>query len=301
MKKLIMLTVSCMLIISSFGVKAYAGTLDDVINGTEQSTTTTNNQTNETTVETPTTESTTTTAPVTTVENNGSATESTDAYLDNMRKATDLSEPSPGAEKINQGITKVTSFIVQVLSYAVTALLVIRVLLDLCYICLPFTRSILSNGYGGNPEAGAGGMGMQQPGMGGMGMGGMGIGGMGMGGMGGMGMRSGYGMNRGMGMGGMGGIGGMGMQGQSQMGATPAMGRVQWISSAALNAAAAENVLGPDGKSVNPLKKYVGDMVVVLVVTPILLVLAVSGALTSLGFLLGDLLAKAVSNIGNML
>ena len=77
------------------------------------------------------------------------------------------------------------------------------------------------------------------------------------------------------------GMGGM----QGQMGAQPAMGRIQWVSNAALNAAAAESVVGPDGKAVSPFKAYMKDMTVVLVITPVLLVLAISGALTDLGFL----------------
>lgn len=215
----------------------------------------------------------------------------TDEYLESIKQATDLSGPSAGAERVNSGITKVASFIVQILAYFLTAFLVVRVVLDLTYICIPFTRSILANGYGGNPQAG-GGMGMQQPGMGGMGMG-AGMGGMGMGGMGGYGMRGGYGMNR-MGMGGMGG-----MQG-SAPGANPAMGRIQWVSTAALNAVSAESVVGQDGKPVSPLGTYAKDMVVVLVITPILLTLAITGVLTDLGFLLGELITNAVSGIGTM-
>lgn len=207
--------------------------------------------------------------------------------ISSVQDAIDLSEVSPGAQKINKGINKVASFIVQVIAYLITAGLVVRIVLDLCYIGLPFTRSFLANGYQGNSQAGAGGM-PNQGMMGGM-NGGM-NGGMG---MGGYGMHGGYGMNR---MGGM-GMGGM----QGQMGAQPAMGRIQWVSNAALNAAAAESVVGPDGKAVSPFKAYMKDMTVVLVITPVLLVLAISGALTDLGFLLGDLLANAIEGIGGML
>ena len=41
-------------------------------------------------------------------------------------------------------------------------------------------------------------------------------------------------------------------------------------------------------------------MVVVLVITPILLTLAITGVLTDLGFLLGELITNAVSGIGTM-
>ena len=47
-----------------------------------------------------------------------------------------------------------------------------------------------------------------------------------------------------------------GMQQGSQPGATPAMGRIQWISTAALNAVASEQVPGPDGRAQSPLKMY---------------------------------------------
>ena len=210
--------------------------------------------------------------------------------ISSVQEATDLSEVSPGAQKINKGINKVASFIVQVIAYLITAGLVVRIVIDLCYIGLPFTRSFLANGYQGNSQAGAGGI-PNQGMMGGM-NGGMGMGGMNGGmGMGGYGMRGGYGMNR------MGGMGSM----QGQMGAQPAMGRIQWVSNAALNAAAAESVVGPDGKAVSPFKAYMKDMTVVLIITPVLLVLAISGALTDLGFLLGDLLANAIEGIGGML
>ena len=70
------------------------------------------------------------------------------------------------------------------------------------------------------------------------------------------------------------------------------------MSNAALNATAGESTLGPDGKPVNPLKMYAKDMVIVLVITPIMLILAVSGALTQLGLLIGGAIAGAISNIG---
>ena len=216
--------------------------------------------------------------------------------VDKMKEATQLDEPSSGANAVNQGVKKVASFIIQVLAYAITILLVLRVLLDIFYITIPFTRNFLANGHQGNGQAAAGapGMGGMQGGMGGMGMGGM-NGGMGMGGMsGGMGM-GGMGMRGGMGMGGM-----NGMQGGMNQGGTGGLRSIQWVSTAALNAVAAETVIGPDGKAVGPLKVYAKDMIVVLVLTPIFLVLAISGALTNLGFLLGELIARAIAGISNM-
>lgn len=207
--------------------------------------------------------------------------------VNRMKDATKLDGHDPNADKVNQGLKKVISFIVQILSYAATLLLVLRVLLDIIYISIPFSRAILANGYAGSAQA-AGQNGMQG-GMGGM-SGGMG---MGMGGMsGGMG-----GMNH---MGGM--SGGMGMgQPQGQAGASSALGRIQWVSTAALNAAEAEKTVGPDGKAINPLKLYAKDMTIILVLAPLLLVLAVTGVLTRLGILIGTALANFIDGIGNMI
>ena len=289
MKKVLLTVLTSVMLLTLPVTTVHASSLDDVVNGTTQeSNETTVGQSNESSSNTSTSSS----------KSSGSYT-SADEYIENTKNAADLTAvDTAGADKVNEGIRTVAAFIVRILSYFLTAFLVVRVILDLVYIALPFTRSILSNGYAGNPAAGGSGMGMQQPGMGGMGMG-AGMGGMGMGGMGGMGgygMRGGYGMNR-MGMGGM---GGMGMQ-QGQMGASPAMGRVQWVSSAALNAVAAEQMPGPDGKPQSALKAYAKDMRVVLIITPILLTLAITGVLTNLGFLIGDAIAKGIASISGML
>lgn len=220
-------------------------------------------------------------------------------FIAGINKAADLSGQVDGVEEATSGLRFVAAWVVQVLAYGLTVLLAVRVMLDLTYIGLPFTRSFLANGYAGNAQAGAGGMPNSMQGGPGMGMGGMG--GMGMGG--GYGGR--YGGMGGMGMGGMGMGGGMGMQGGMQ----PAnmnqgnniAGRIQWVSNAALNAVAGESTVDPSGKPVGPFKRYMKDMVVVLVMVPILITLAVTGTLTSLGFLIGDLLVDAISGIGDML
>lgn len=290
MKKVLLTVLTSVMLLTLPVTTVHASSLDDVVNSTTQeSNETTVGQNNDSSSNTSNSSS-----------QSSSSYTSADEYIENTKNAADLTTvDTAGADKVNEGIRTVAAFIVRILSYFLTAFLVVRVILDLVYIVLPFTRSILSNGYAGNPAAGGSGMGMQQPGMGmgGMGMG-AGMGGMGMGGMGmgGYGMRGGYGMNR-MGMGGM---GGMGMQ-QGQMGASPAMGRVQWVSSAALNAVAAEQMPGPDGKPQSALKAYAKDMMVVLIITPILLTLAITGVLTNLGFLIGDVIAKGITSISGML
>lgn len=290
MKKVLLTVLTSVMLLTLPVTTVHASSLDDVVNSTTQeSNEATVGQNNDSSSNTSNSSS-----------QSSSSYTSADEYIENTKNAADLTTvDTAGADKVNEGIRTVAAFIVRILSYFLTAFLVVRVILDLVYIALPFTRSILSNGYAGNPAAGGSGMGMQQPGMGmgGMGMG-AGMGGMGMGGMGmgGYGMRGGYGMNR-MGMGGM---GGMGMQ-QGQMGASPAMGRVQWVSSAALNAVAAEQMPGPDGKPQSALKAYAKDMMVVLIITPILLTLAITGVLTNLGFLIGDVIAKGITSISGML
>lgn len=50
-----------------------------------------------------------------------------------------------------------------------------------------------------------------------------------------------------------------------------------------------------------PLKMYIKNMVVVLVLVPVLIVLAATGALTQLGLLIGNLLVGMIGQIGNMI
>lgn len=287
MKRVVSLVATCVLALCITAMPVAASSLDDVVNS-QQTETTTETQT-------PVDDNTDITGSNLTTGN--------DQLIDELKSANTLDGTSNSASKINQGVKKVASFVVQVISYFITAFLVVRILLDICYIVLPFTRKWLANGYMGNVQAGVGmadgaGMGMGGMGMrGGMGMGGMGMGGMGMNGMG-MGM-GGMGMGRGMGM--RGGMNGMGMSGQGMQGANPLPGRIQWVSTAALNAVAAESCGGVDGVPDNPLKVYVKDMVPILILTPILLVLAITGALQNLGFLIGDLLANALSQAGGMI
>lgn len=219
-------------------------------------------------------------------------------FINDLGSASDMTGENETVAKAAAPLKRIVSIIVQLISYVITFGLTLRVVLDLAFIAVPFLRTILANGHQGNPQTGANTMGNPMGG----GMGGFG-GGMGMSPMGGMGMG---GMGRfGGGMGGFGG--GMGM---SPMGGTTNPGandmgsqlnRIQWVSSAALNAVAAETTVGPDGKPVNPYKIYAKDMIVVMVLTPIMLVLAVTGTLTELGFLLGELISRLIGNLGGMM
>lgn len=269
-RALLTLLTAFMICIVVFGchMTAYASSLDDVVNKTQSSNSETSSSNNLSQPQ----------------QQPQSQDDYNKSYIDSLQSATNLEAESASVTKVNSYIQKIASVLVQVISYFIIAFLVVRILLDICYIVLPFTRKFLGNGYQGQPSEGQPGMGMG--GMGGMGMssmGGMGMGGMGMGGYG-----SRYGGMRGMGMG--------GMQGQGMTSA----GHIQLVSEAALNAAAPGN-MGADGRPVSALKVYAKDMMTTLVLTPVLLVLAITGVISKLGFLIGFLIAKAASSLGNML
>ena len=274
MKRLITLIMAVILTLSCMTVVAFGdNSLDDVLNKVEQT---------EQQVET----KTDTTATTENKEPSNDVYDKNKSFIEGLNKAADVSAEVEGVSGVTSGAKTAVAFVVQILAYCITILLALRVVLDLAFIALPFTRTFLGNGYMGNSQAGAGGI-PNSMGMGGMGMGGR-YGGRYGGGMG-MGMNPGMagGMNAGMGM-------GAGQQ-------PNVTGRIQWVSNAALNAVAGENVVGPDGKAVSPFELYVKDMVVVLIIVPILITLAVTGALTSLGFVIAQLIVDGLGKIGNMI
>lgn len=222
------------------------------------------------------------------VTKQGDTIESGKDIIKDLGKSTDLRERLPEVEKAGEGIKRIVSIIVQIIAYVITFGLVLRVTLDLMYIGLPFMRGFLANGYTGNPRAATGGS--TTPG----GYGGMSPG---------MGFGGGFGFQKPFGFGGYGGYG-MGMHStmaSSNNTANKQPNRIQLVSNAALNAVAAESTVGPDGKTVSPIKVYMKDMVLVLVFTPIMLVLAISGVLTQLGFALGELISNALRGFGGSL
>lgn len=186
--------------------------------------------------------------------------------LNYIQSADDLGELSPVASKINTQINRAASLVVQILAYFITAFLAVRVLVDLSYIIFPFTRNLLAPGAMSGMQ---GGMGMNMQGN--MGMGNQ-IGGN-------MGHQGRMGMGQPM---------GIQMQGAVQS------NRKVLVTNAAINAASLETTQ-------NALKLYAKDMIIVLIVTPILLVLAVTGTLTDLGFMIGELISKGINNLGNMI
>lgn len=188
---------------------------------------------------------------------------------------------NPKAAQATSGLKNIVGVIVSFICYAIVILLTLRVVLDLLYVTIPYTRSLLCK-----QAPNGGGMmgGMQSPG----GFGGMGGGYGSTGGYGGYGgMNSGYG---GMG-GGYGGMQSPGMGGQQQMQGR-GIGGIQWVSNAAMQAVAMDNAPGA------AFKIYSKDMIVVLIATPILLVLATNGALITLGFKFAGLITGIITKIG---
>ena len=203
----------------------------------------------------------------------------TSSFIKRISNTTDLSADVEGVAEVTQGIKKPVAFLVQVISFLTTILLTLRIALDLMFIGLPFCRKWLANGYTGNTRAGSGAI------QAAMGMGNAGTDRTNTGSL--------EGSDRKMNMG--------NVRIPIQSGQQQVLGKMQLISNAALNAVAGETMVGPDGKPVSPFRIYIKDMVVVLVITPILLTLAVTGALTTLGSQLGALLVESIRSIKDMM
>lgn len=226
--------------------------------------------------------------------------EQADAFIGQLEQAGRLETSGKEVAAVTQPIVKYVGMAVQVICVLVTVCLGLRVAIDLLYIVAPFSRKFLANGHVGNPMAAT--QNPAQPGMGGA-MGGMGPMGA-MGGMGGYGggyggRYGGYGGYGGMGaMGAMGGMGGMQNQMANQANSmSNQMGRIQFVSGAALNAVAAENTVGPDGKPVKPLVQYGKDCMLTLIFTSVLLVLLLTGAFQHIGFGIGNLVSRMVMGV----
>lgn len=206
-------------------------------------------------------------------------------FMGKLQESSDLSDEKETAAKVAEPIRNFVAILVQILSYIITICLALRVVLDLAYIALPFSRVLLGNGFTGSAQNAS------QPPM-------MNAGGPGAGGNffnSGYNSSLGYSAGRALGQQ-VGASGQVGMANQVN-----ANNNVQLVSSAALNAVASEGALGGDGKPMNAYKLYAKDMLVILVLTPVFLVLAVTGTLTDLGFLIGDALTGVIATIGGLI
>lgn len=208
--------------------------------------------------------------------------QSSNNMRDHLSKVADMSKQSKAAEAATAPLAKIVNVIVQILSYITILGLGFRVVIDSVYIVLPFIRNKLDGGAGGAAPRGPAGGGM--PGMGG-GFGGGGFGGGGFGG-------------GGFGGGGFGGGGFGGARPQQQPGAGSGH---QWVSNAAINAVRNEGTPDANGHSRPAYKAYFSDMIYIFILTPIMIILARSGALTTLGLTIGSLVSGMISNISGML
>lgn len=201
------------------------------------------------------------------------------SFADSLSGAMDLSSETKISSDFSKTANYYGSIAFQWLAIIVSVGILIMVALDMVFITLPFTRSFLANGYMGNPNS-SNPNGIQQ----GAAMGSS----MGMGGMGGMGGRR------------MGGgiFGGRGMMNQNAMGQQtamqnqPALGRVQYVSNAALNAVSTESA-----SNRLALIEYLKDMSITIIFSSVILVLAGTGILGTLGLKIGEKLVALIRTL----
>lgn len=168
-----------------------------------------------------------------------------------LSNSVDVSGENETVRNIQNAAKEPFTIVFQLMAYAITMGLTLRVLCDLTYITIPPLRGILSGGKQGNPG--------NAQGQGGMGMGGM--------------------------------SGGMGMGGQQQ----PQGAGTCWVSQAAMDSVVA--IDPTTGRAGNAYKVYAKDMAVTCTLTAVLLVLALTGVLQQLGFMLGSLISNGIGSM----
>lgn len=168
-----------------------------------------------------------------------------------LSNSVDVSGENETVRNIQNAAKEPFTIVFQLMAYAITMGLTLRVLCDLTYITIPPLRGILSGGKQGNPG--------NAQGQGGMGMGGM--------------------------------SGGMGMGGQQQ----PQGAGTCWVSQAAMDSVVA--IDPATGRAGNAYKVYAKDMAVTCTLTAVLLVLALTGVLQQLGFMLGSLISNGIGSM----
>ena len=196
--------------------------------------------------------------------------------VNDLAGAADFSGDSQIARDAQERTKPYMMAVMQILSWAIMALLGFSVLLDLLYLVAPPLRGLLSGGAGatsatsGSATAGSGA---------GYGMGG------GIGGMGGFGG----------GMSGMGGFGG-GYTSNPATPVKPAGGAgLCLVSQEAINAATAVNP--QTGQLKSSISAYAQTAWVKLVLTPVMLVLVLTGSLQQIGLTVGSVLFNLIRSI----
>lgn len=189
-------------------------------------------------------------------------------------------ESNPESSKVGQAMSKGAGFLINILLAVLTIGLVFRIIFDLLYICLPFARSFLSNGYVSSIKSNN---------------------------------------NSNMGLSGMPFLLGRNMMNQgnncpannnnminnefNEMARQNALRvhgkKIQWISNKALDSVVLESMENDENSTA--LRIYMKNMIVVLVLTPILIALAVTGVLTKAGFALGSIIVSLINGFGGMM
>lgn len=197
-------------------------------------------------------------------------------FFGTLSEITDMSDyEDETVKKAGSTLSRWVGMLCQFIGYVLCAGIVARAVLDLTYIALPFCRGILGRGIGGNTGANNA---MGTPGMNSMNR----VGGYNSGGTWG-------GVNT---MNTMSPVGGMNSQPSNSSHAG-----FDLISNTARNAVQQEGQMDQaTGRKVSPFKIYVKDMAVVLILAPALFVLAISGALTNIGFMAGEIVGNLLSN-----
>lgn len=198
-----------------------------------------------------------------------------EAFMDGLKQATDMTGADvPGAAEVTGGARQIAAYIVTVLSYIIIAFLAVRIMLDLIYIVFTPIRTFMANGYTGVANTNG-----QAPGA--------------MGGAAPYGRPTPYG--------GATPYGGMSAMESNNnvMGNknNSRAGNIQFVSNQALNAVANESAIGANGKPVGAFKTYAKDMIVMLIIVPVLVILAATGVITRLGFAIGGYLVDAIESL----
>lgn len=190
---------------------------------------------------------------------------SSSQFVDDLNDAADMSNSTTAAKRGKEAMEPFFKTITQWLAYLIVFGLTCSVVADICYVAVPFSRKLLGNGHQGVASSGQQGGDSFGGGFGGSSFGG-GFGGSSFGG---------------------------GQQGNQQGGGS----KIQLVSNAALNAVESSKNAGPDGKPQSAMKIYMKDMIVLLTLTPILIVLAITGVLGDVGFFIGNVVVNAIRSM----
>lgn len=211
----------------------------------------------------------------------------------NLTKSADITQYDDGTVQTYVApFQRVIGKLVLILSYLTVSCQIAFFAVDMFYLAVPPSRKWLANGHIGNPQAGnqmtAGAVG---GGLGDMGM--MNSGGLYGGRFGHMG--GGYGSGYGMGT----GMSSMmnpyqGNPGMTDMGSRT--NRTQWVSNAAISAAASETAVTTDGSVNNKFKLYFSQMVLDGIILGILIVLNITGLMQVIGFAIGGIVVNGVGS-----